>query len=61
MQATIDRIIFLRICEDRGIEPYGRLRGLCNGGGTYGRLKALFHEPTSDAPAPDVDREDHDP
>ena len=41
---TIDRIIFLRICEDRGIEPYGRLRGLCNGGGTYGRLRALFHE-----------------
>jgi len=44
VQATIDRIIFLRICEDRGIEPYGRLQGLCNGGGTYGRLKALFHE-----------------
>ncbi len=44
VQATIDRIIFLRICEDRGIEPYGRLRGLCNGGGTYGRLRALFHE-----------------
>jgi len=44
VQATIDRIIFLRICEDRGIEPYGRLQGLCNGGGTYGRLKALFYE-----------------
>jgi len=44
VQVTIDRIIFLRICEDRGIEPYGRLRGLCNGGGTYGRIKALFHE-----------------
>jgi hypothetical protein len=24
VQQTIDRIIFLRICEDRGIEPYGR-------------------------------------
>ncbi|MEK7206373.1 MAG: type I restriction enzyme HsdR N-terminal domain-containing protein, partial [Pseudomonadota bacterium] len=23
VQQTIDRIIFLRICEDRGIEPYG--------------------------------------
>ena len=23
VQRTIDRIIFLRICEDRGIEPYG--------------------------------------
>ena len=44
VQATIDRIIFLRICEDRGIEPYGRLQGLSNGGGTYGRLKALFYE-----------------
>ena len=44
VQATIDRLIFLRICEDRGIEPYGRLQGLCNGGGTYGRLKALFYE-----------------
>jgi predicted type IV restriction endonuclease len=44
VQATIDRIIFLRICEDRAIEPYGRLQGLCNGGGTYGRLKALFYE-----------------
>jgi hypothetical protein len=44
VQATIDRIIFLRICEDRGIEPYGRLQGLCNGGGTYGRLRQLFYE-----------------
>src|SRR5665647_100015 len=43
VQATIDRIIFLRICEDRGIEPYGRLQGLCNGGSTYGRLKRLFY------------------
>lgn len=25
VQQTIDRIIFLRICEDRGIEKYGRL------------------------------------
>ena len=44
VKATIDRIIFLRICEDRGIEPYGRLQGLCNGGGTYGRLRQLFYE-----------------
>ena len=27
VQQTIDRIIFLRICEDRGIEPYGTLLG----------------------------------
>ena len=25
VQRTIDRIIFLRICEDRGIEDYGQL------------------------------------
>ena len=28
VQRTIDRIIFLRICEDRGIEPYGQLQAL---------------------------------
>ncbi|MBF0229440.1 MAG: Eco57I restriction-modification methylase domain-containing protein [Desulfamplus sp.] len=28
VQQTIDRIVFLRICEDRGIEPYGRLMEL---------------------------------
>ena len=28
VQVTIDRIIFLRICEDRGIENYGQLRAL---------------------------------
>lgn len=26
VQRTIDRIVFLRICEDRGIEVYGRLQ-----------------------------------
>lgn len=42
VQLLIDRIIFLRICEDRGIEPYGRLRGLLNGENTYPRLRELF-------------------
>ena len=28
---TIDRIVFLRICEDRGVEPYGALQSLLNG------------------------------
>ena len=28
VQRTIDRIIFLRICEDRGIEAYGQLQAL---------------------------------
>ena len=43
VQVTIDRIIFLRICEDRGIEPYGRLQSLLNGNNVYGRLKELFY------------------
>lgn len=25
LQKTLDRVIFLRICEDRGLEPYGQL------------------------------------
>lgn len=44
VQATIDRIIFLRICEDRGIEPYGRLRDAAKGKGVYGDLVRLFHQ-----------------
>jgi predicted type IV restriction endonuclease len=44
VQQTIDRIIFLRICEDRGIEPYGRLMALQNGANVYGRLRELFRE-----------------
>ena len=42
VQCTIDRIIFLRICEDRGIEPYGRLMALRNGERCYPRLCELF-------------------
>ena len=41
---TIDRIIFLRICEDRGIEEYERLRGLLKGASVYERLCNLFQE-----------------
>jgi len=44
VQMTIDRIIFLRMAEDRGIEEYGRLLGLTNGKGVYGRLCELFRE-----------------
>ncbi len=44
VQRTIDRIIFLRICEDRGIENYAQLLGLCSGKDTYNRLKVLFHK-----------------
>jgi hypothetical protein len=44
VQITIDRIIFLRICEDRGIEPMGRLQALLNGKDVYARLCTLFRE-----------------
>jgi hypothetical protein len=44
VQRIIDRIIFLRICEDRGIEDYGRLRALVNGDRIYPRLTKLFEE-----------------
>lgn len=43
IQRTIDRIVFLRICEDRGIENYGRLMALKNGTNVYGRLFQLFN------------------
>ena len=44
VQMTIDRIIFLRICEDRGIEEYERLKQLLRGTGVYKRLCDLFLE-----------------
>ena len=44
IQKTIDRIIFLRICEDRGIEDYGRLMALQNGANVYKRLFQLFRK-----------------
>ena len=42
VQKTIDRLVFLRICEDRGTEDYGRLRIVANGTQTYPRLLELF-------------------
>src|SRR3989441_5820653 len=44
VQRTIDRIIFLRICEDRGIEPYAQLQALLNGENIYGRLRHLYDQ-----------------
>jgi hypothetical protein len=44
VQMTIDRIIFLRICEDRGIEEYERLKTLAKGANVYERLCKLFLE-----------------
>ena len=42
VQRTIDRIIFLRICEDRGIEKYGQLQELQDGENTYRRLCTIY-------------------
>ncbi len=42
VQMTIDRIIFLRMAEDRGIEEYGRLLKLANGADIYDGLKNMF-------------------
>jgi hypothetical protein len=44
VQMTIDRLIFLRICEDRGIEFYGRLQSLQTGGDLYPRLCQFFQQ-----------------
>jgi len=43
VQRTIDRIIFLRICEDRSIEDYNHLMGICNGANIYKRLCEYFY------------------
>jgi hypothetical protein len=44
VQMTIDRIIFLRMAEDRGVEEYGRLRKATQGEGVYDQLLMLFKE-----------------
>lgn len=42
VQVTIDRIIFLRISEDRGIETYGRLKETATSANVYKGLCELF-------------------
>ena len=42
VQKTIDRIIFLRICEDRGIEEYGQLMNLLSITNVYRSLLQIF-------------------
>ena len=44
VQRTIDRIIFLRITEDRGLEPYGLQRNLGSQKETYTQLCRQFLE-----------------
>lgn len=47
VQQLIDRIIFLRIAEDRGVEDYGRLQKLLHGNNYYQNLFAAFLEADS--------------
>ena len=42
VQQTIDRIIFLRIAEDRSVEPYGTLKHAVKQGTLYHNLFELF-------------------
>lgn len=42
VQLIIDRLIFLRICEDRGIEKYETLRAISDGEAIYSHLCTLF-------------------
>lgn len=42
VQRILDRIIFLRIAEDRGIESHGQLQALTAGGKIYPRLCEIF-------------------
>ena len=44
VQAIVNRIVFLRICEDRGIERYMRLQDLLNGERVYPRLCEIFRQ-----------------
>jgi hypothetical protein len=44
VQQTLDRIIFLRICEDRSIEPYGRLKECLSRGEYYKNLLLEFKQ-----------------
>ena len=42
VQATVNRIVFLRICEDRGIERLMKMEDLLSGERVYPRLCELF-------------------
>jgi predicted RNA methylase len=44
VQMTIDRIVFLRICEDRGIEREDQLQEILKGEDVYERLCQLFRQ-----------------
>ncbi|MHB8402408.1 MAG: Eco57I restriction-modification methylase domain-containing protein [Bacteroidia bacterium] len=42
VQLIIDRLIFLRFCEDRGVETYGQLKTAVSKGDSYKNLCAVF-------------------
>ncbi len=42
VQGTLNRLIFLRIAEDRSIESYGNLKSVIDKTDTYGKLLELF-------------------
>lgn len=44
VQQTLDRLIFLRIAEDRGVEEYGRLKTYLTGENYYKNLFEYFKE-----------------
>jgi type I restriction-modification system DNA methylase subunit len=44
VQRTIDRIIFLRMCEDRGIEKYGALRLIAEKDNIYENLCKVYQD-----------------
>ncbi|OGM08589.1 hypothetical protein A2Z67_06420 [Candidatus Woesebacteria bacterium RBG_13_36_22] len=44
VQQTIDRIIFLRIAEDRSVEPYGNLKHALKQGNLYSNLYDQFRK-----------------
>ncbi len=44
VQQTIDRIIFLRIAEDRSVEPYGSMKGAIKQGDYYKNLFRMFEQ-----------------
>ncbi|MBE3137452.1 MAG: type I restriction enzyme HsdR N-terminal domain-containing protein [Thermoplasmata archaeon] len=44
VQSTIDRIIFLRMCEDRGIEQYGQLQTLLKKENIYKNLCKIYEK-----------------
>lgn len=44
VQQTLDRLIFLRIAEDRGVEPYGNMQSALKHGDFYKNLFSIFRQ-----------------